>query len=310
MAFISLQDFGFSGHETFPIRYGWLTKGIDSVMDDRYIFSAPDAIVRLGVGKNMVRGINHWCLVSGLVSEVRPEKGRTRAFEATPLGKLVFGPHGYDRYMEQQATLWLIHWQIASSIVKATTWYCAFSYLNQPEFTKEDIFRLLIRAMENSGRESPKVSHNTIRRDVDCFIRTYVARKGQPGIGIEDSLECPLSELGLISQGDDPRFYRINDSGQNSLPDCLFAYAVVDYWQRYFPDRASLTLEQLAYQPGSPGRLFRLSPQSMACRLERIHSYSDSLLSYSESAGIRQVFMDKDIDKLTLIDECYRQGGR
>ena len=48
-----------SGHETFPIRYGWLKKAFDRVWDtedqrdNRDVFSGSDAIARFGVGKNM-----------------------------------------------------------------------------------------------------------------------------------------------------------------------------------------------------------------------------------------------------------------
>ena len=49
--------FSFSGHETFVFRYGWLTKAVTAVTEDPGVFAREDAIVRLGVGKNMVRSI-------------------------------------------------------------------------------------------------------------------------------------------------------------------------------------------------------------------------------------------------------------
>jgi len=308
MAYSTLQYFGFSGHETFPLRYGWLKKGIDAVRHDGRAFSGPDAIVALGVGKNMVRAISHWCEVSGMIHRVEDDRGRAKRFRATPLAELVFGSSGYDPYMEDQSTLWLVHWQIASNYPMATTWYYVFSHLNQPEFTKDDVIRLLTRAMETPGRKAPRVSENTIGRDVDCFIRTYVARTGQPGLSMEDSLECPLSELDLIAQGDDPRFYRINESYRTGLPNELFAYMVADYRDQHFTGRTSLTLEQLSYQPGSPGRILRLSPRSMVERLEQIRDCSDGAIAYSDSAGIRQVFIDKNADELGFLREYYRRG--
>lgn len=308
MSYSPLQFFGFSGHETFPFRYGWLKKGVDAVRRNGGIFSAPDAIVTLGVGKNMVRAICHWCTVSGMIREVETEKRRGKRFEVTPLADLVFGDNGCDPFMEHQATLWLVHWQIASSYEKATTWYHTFSNLNQPEFTREDIIRLLMRAMDTPERKPSRVSPNTIKRDVDCFIRTYVARTGLPGMSLEDSLECPLAELELIVQGDDPRFFRINQACQSSIPDHIFAYTVADFRDRVFMDRASLTLEQLAYHAGSPGRLFRLSQRSFIDKLERIGDYTGGAMSYSDSAGIRQVSMHEKVDGLRLLEDYYRRG--
>jgi len=47
----------FSGHESFPLRYGWLKKCVDAVAEDAVFFARDDAMVALGVGKNMVRAV-------------------------------------------------------------------------------------------------------------------------------------------------------------------------------------------------------------------------------------------------------------
>ena len=59
----------FGGHEKFVFRHGWLKKGVDGVKEDPLIFTHDEALVMLGVGKNMVRSIRHWCLATGLVEE-------------------------------------------------------------------------------------------------------------------------------------------------------------------------------------------------------------------------------------------------
>src|SRR5579885_1940203 len=60
----------FSGHETFPFRYAWLKKGLDAAADDPAVFRRDEALTALGVGKNMVRSIRHWCLAAGVIEEV------------------------------------------------------------------------------------------------------------------------------------------------------------------------------------------------------------------------------------------------
>ena len=57
----------FSGHETFPFRYTWLKKGVDAVRENPTIFADDLATITLGVGKNMVRSIHHWCQVIELI---------------------------------------------------------------------------------------------------------------------------------------------------------------------------------------------------------------------------------------------------
>ena len=62
----------FAGHETFPLRYGWLKKAADGITSDPSLFTRADALVRLGVGKNMVRSLRHWAMAPGIV-ELRPD---------------------------------------------------------------------------------------------------------------------------------------------------------------------------------------------------------------------------------------------
>jgi len=59
----------FGGHEKFVFRHGWLKKGVDALVDNPLVFTHEESLTTLGVGKNMVRSIRHWCLATGLVEE-------------------------------------------------------------------------------------------------------------------------------------------------------------------------------------------------------------------------------------------------
>jgi hypothetical protein len=47
----------FGRHETFSLRYAWLTKGFQAFMKKKTIFSSDEATIELGVGKNRVNAI-------------------------------------------------------------------------------------------------------------------------------------------------------------------------------------------------------------------------------------------------------------
>ena len=47
----------FGRHETFALRYSWLTKGYEAIVEDPTVLGSEDATVILGVGKNMVSAI-------------------------------------------------------------------------------------------------------------------------------------------------------------------------------------------------------------------------------------------------------------
>ena len=56
----------FSGHESFPCKALWLKKGYDFVVQGKS-FNNPDAVIDLGVGKNMVASIRYWLRVFGIL---------------------------------------------------------------------------------------------------------------------------------------------------------------------------------------------------------------------------------------------------
>src|SRR5262245_58262844 len=139
---VASVQYSFSGHETFPFRYPWLKKGFDAVREDGGVFLRDDAITTLGVGKNMVRSIRHWCLAAGVLEETRDGGG---ALRTTVLGTLLFADDGLDPYLEDPATLWVLHWQIATNRVRATTWFWTFSHFHEPEFTREVLASALFK---------------------------------------------------------------------------------------------------------------------------------------------------------------------
>src|SRR5262245_51468894 len=113
---LDLAHASFSGHEAFAFRYSWPKNGIDAVLEDPAVFTKDSALVKLGVGKNMVRSIRHWCLTAGLIEpDADIANNRGRRLRVTDLGVGLFGPGGVDPYLEDPATLWLLHWLITSS---------------------------------------------------------------------------------------------------------------------------------------------------------------------------------------------------
>ena len=113
-------------------------KGIDEASDDSDVFNSDDAMTKLGVGKNMVRSIRHWCLAAGMLEAA--DESRGHHLRPSKLGESIFREAGWDPFLEDPATLWLIHWQICSNAKRSTTWFWAFSHVHEPEFTKDTLF--------------------------------------------------------------------------------------------------------------------------------------------------------------------------
>ena len=76
-----------SGHEKFSLRYSWLPKAVEGIGKNPHIFSNEnDAMVVMGVGKNMVRSIRFWALASSVAA-----KNGTSDNTITEFGEVLFG---------------------------------------------------------------------------------------------------------------------------------------------------------------------------------------------------------------------------
>lgn len=263
----------FSGHETFRFRYPWLSKAIQGFAKDNDIFSGDDALVKLGVGKNMVRSIRYWCQTLGLM-----EKGGV-----TQLGAGLFAEDGWDPYLEDIGTLWLLHWQLVGTPARATTWHYAFTRWGPDIFTREALSEWLAEIAEKAN---DRTSRETIKRDVDVFVQTYVPSEASPTMALEETFDCPLVELGLIREVDKKTFGFVKGS-KSTLPDEIFIFALAQYWTQAAPERKSLEISRLFHGPGSPGAAFKLNSNALTERLENLPSWSG--MTFDDTAGLKQL---------------------
>ena len=276
----------FSGHETFPLRYGWLKKAFDRVAEtedqqaNRSACWDAAAIARFGVGKNMVASMRHWAKATRVIDEPAINSVRT-----TELGRLLFRQTGLDPYMEHPATQWLIHWQLAAREDK-TTWYWAFSHYPAITFERESLIKRLDRLVKE--RSWSRVANTTIKNDVACFIRTYVARPPSKKAGHDDALESPLTELGLIKAVGRKDGFRFVRGPKTTLGDGVFTYALLDFWSRYSHTN-TLSFEAIAFAPGGPGRVFLFDENDVVDRLSALDDVTAGALRWSETAGLKQV---------------------
>ncbi len=292
----------FAGHETFPLRYGWLKKAFDAVKHSNEssqeaisaIFSDDRAIARFGVGKNMVLSIRHWGLATEVLAQVDVPGARTSRLETGPVGELLFG-EGCDPHLEHPASLWLLHWMLASKPGRASAWHWAFNEFHEPTFDRELMTRRLFRRcheLQEAGRlpRERSISEVTIRRDVECLVRTYHAATASGRRAPEDSIESPLAELGLIQKAGLGDLYRFRRGPKPSLPDEVFLFSLMDFWSGHYANRRSFSVDFLTYERGSPGQVFLLDEESVAERLARMDDLTSSALRWDESSGMRQIY--------------------
>lgn len=288
------------------MRYGWLKKAFDRVAetegsgDNRAACWGNEAIARFGVGKNMVAAIRHWSKVMGVIEEPSANQVVTTSF-----GQFLFGENGHDPFMESPASLWLLHWKLASDPQK-TLWYWAFGYFPTQYFERSDLTNHIERLIVEL--EWSSTSLKTIMNDVACFIRTYVAPHRSSKSNQDDALESPLIELGLIRPADRSDGFRFARGPKSSLGDGVFAYALIDFWSRHSTAQ-TLSFEAIVYEPGSPGRVFQLEENDVIDRLVSIEAVTQGAIKWSETAGLKQVVRSSPLSAAMALDYALADFG-
>lgn len=288
----------FSGHETFPLRQLWLRKAYDAISKfpsaaPKNIFSDHDAIVRFGVGRNMVSAIKHWALAANFMEEY------DSGFRHTAEAEIVFGKNGHDPYCENPATVWLIHWFLAGRGKRSTTWHWLFNHVQSQTFTREDVIRGLDEFVK---KNQLRATETTLRRDVECCIKSYVPNLG--GESAEDVAEPILGELGLIQQTR-KGIFEFRRGPKHTLPDELFVYALLDFWTRREGNSSTISFDTVAVDYGSPGRVFKLDENGLADRILNLEALTRGALRWSDTAGMRQIIKVREINSHTMLKAAY-----
>ena len=271
----------FAGHQTFALRSGWLKKGVDALEEKPRIFTEESALVTLGVGKNMVVAIRHWLLATRLAEVV------DRDVVPTELGRRLLLDGGYDPYLEDPATLWLLHWNLCSAGNTPFAYVWAFSCCREWEWTTSTLAAGITAAVALGGATTKVPSAETMDRDVSVLVQSYVTAEDR-GQNAEDGLDCPLRDLGLIR----PTFnqhYAFVVGPKASLPVAVFAWALVGFWRWRYPNAATVPARDIAQGEGSPGMIFKLDEDSTLSYLDALADLTDGALRFEDTPLVRQV---------------------
>ena len=118
-------------------------------------------------------------------------------------------------------------------------------------------------------------------------------------------MEPVLAELGLIRPVGSKSF-EFRRGPKPNLPDGIFLFALARFWGAHAPAQNTMAVESLAYEPGSPGRVFKLDEYSLIERLARIDDSSRGHFAWSDTAGVRNVARRAEtVEPLALLELAY-----
>lgn len=286
-----MARFRFSGHETFHCRHFWLKKGLDFVDSDTS-FSSPEALVSLGVGKNMVTSISFWLKAFDLVNE--------DSFQKTDLGEKLFSEKGWDPYVEDIGTLWVLHY----SIMKKD--YASIYKMIFQDFRKQKLnsyftaSELLKYVTAQCVRNSFSFSENSLKNDVKVFLRNYFAKKDNRK-SIEDDFSALLLDLELITSENlkdenNELIYKLNYSDQPKLDDLIFFYGILDS----FEGRESISLDEIQSEVADLFMMNRAGVERIINGLQE-----SGFVVFKEDSGRKELQIKREVSKWDVLDEYY-----
>lgn len=285
-----IKKYTFSGHDSFQCRQLWLKKGYDFVKSGKN-FNDEDAVVILGVGKNMVSSIRFWLKAFNIID--------TKDI-ATEFGEKMFDDeNGYDPFLEDEASLWLLHYQLVKTGY-ASTYYIVFN-----EFRKEKLFfnkETFMNFIKRIGESNPELNfnENTVAKDFIVFTNLY--KSDAESKDVEDSFSGVLSEIELLKmkgKGKDEQFY-IENSERDNLPELIVLYSILDN-----PNYGnSINLNSLEFDINSPGSIFALNRGGLLNKItDFVSDFND--ITFTDQAGIKELQFKNKPAAYTILDKYY-----
>lgn len=278
--------YSFSGHEKFECKIDWITKGLNAFSKNSNIFNLAnieEGIEILGLGINMIKSLRYWMQVLGLINEL----------SLTKLGKTILDK---DPYLENNDTLWLLHWNIVKNQEKATLYNLFFNNIYLTKFTKEQIFNKVISWMEN---KNIKLSQTTIKSDIDVLIKMYKN---------DDYKEMNLnifSELKIIIE-QTPGIYTLNINSASDISNDTFTYIFLDYIDMLNNSTSnSISMDDIQRGRLSLQKSLCLGENALYNKIYQLEQLTNGKLSFSEASGIRQIYINEPISKTEMLYKIY-----
>ena len=278
----------FSGHESFACKSHWLKRGYDFVRGENN-FNDDDAVVRLGVGKNMVASIKFWLKAIGLLKDTKPE---------TIADYLFNDEDGKDPYLEDVGTLWLLHFLLIYTDY-ATIYKTTFvDYHRQRNIVEKSKLQNYIKhvCFDETGYKN-LYNDNTVKRDIGVMLHNYCAKNGS-NVNVEDSNSL-FAPLNLICETEKDT-YRFNYETRSDVPSLIFLYALLVK----FEGRNSISFEDIA----ELALIFCLTNNDLLEIINHLCDLYPSEIVFSDVAGIKELQFRATLNPTEVLDRYYEEN--
>lgn len=279
-----IKRYCFSGHETFYCKSLWLKKGYDFRCEGN-TFAQDDAVVKLGVGKNMVSSIRFWLKTFGLTVEDNP----------TDIANIVLHNDG-DPFLEDNNTLWLLHYLLVSNKISSVYNLLFVEYQREKKEFDRELLQNFIKRRCNVPEQKNVYNENTVKKDIGVLLHNYLAPKSLSSA--EDFTGIMIS-LNLLRRLDNGETYVFNETAGNTIDNLIVLFAILDT----AGDETTISLDKIQ----ELALTFGMSLTTFINVVRKIEAEYPKQIHYSETSGVRNIqFTGAKIDKYKILRRYYR----
>ena len=247
--------FEFGRHETFPVRHGWLSKGLSRIRETGNFQPNLETADALGLGSRMAKSLQFWLDATGLAEAGQKinrngtvANKRQKVWYISKFGEAVFND---DPYLEYPATWWFVHMKLAQRDRSAWGWF--FNDFHERNFSKDACMSAYRKHIKDNATNL--ASEAVTQRDITCLLHTYAIQSGNNVVDPEDGSICPLRDLKLIVRYSDvDRFEKARPL--DNVPVEAFLACVADLARKLESD--SVSFSQILRMRKGPARIFNL----------------------------------------------------
>ncbi len=288
-----MNNWRFAGHETFHCKHFWLKKGFDFT-SERNSFKENDAVVKLGVGKNMVSSIQFWMNAFGIYEED----------EISEFGNNIFNNDGFDTFLEDEGSLWLLHYKLLSKNY-SSIYKLAFINFRKTrissEFTSKQLEDFISKLLISEG---VNFSQKSIENDVKVFIRNYVSLYKKGAKSLEDDFSSLLINLDIISIVPDSHIeglqvFKLLYNAKENLPSEVLLFSILDS----FDGKMSIAVNDIQNEISD---LFLCNREGTEAKLTELQD--KGYIVYKDDSGRKEIQIKNKLNKWDVLKNYYEKS--
>ncbi|MEQ8924219.1 MAG: DUF4007 family protein, partial [Fulvivirga sp.] len=199
---------------------------------------------------------------------------------------------GWDPYLEDQGTLWLLHYYLVKNNY-ASAYHIIFHEIRKrrPEFNFSHFENWI---QEKAG----SFANKTLKTDLQIFSRMYIPRDDSKDL--DESYSGLLTELGLVQKlkREKLEWFSIEPKGRPEIPPAIFMYCILEN-EAY---GNSVSFENM-YGEGV-GSIFAFNREGLTEKLEEI-SEKYPFVTFSNEAGVKELQFTSKPDPIEILKKYY-----